>query len=97
MAAHPPVDRAFDGGSAPLVALHGHEAMADADLRTAMFERPSLPKIDGREIRRRRREAERADPYRAAYNVRNTMGGVAAVGLFDGVGDGGGGGGGDGG
>ena len=98
LAAQPPVDRALDGGSALLVALHGRTSMPDAALRAAVFERPSLPKVDGREIRRRRREAELRDPFAAAYHARGAVGGGAAIGFFGGGADvGGGGDGGDGG
>jgi hypothetical protein len=96
----PPVYRALDGGSALQVALRGREAMSDADLRAAIFERPALPKATGPEIGRRLRMARRLsdDPAVAAYQARTALGGAAAFGFFggggggDGGGDGGGGG-----
>ncbi len=94
--AQPLVDRSFDGGSARLVALHGYEAMADAELRAALFERPSLPKVDRRDTRRRIREAARENRARAAYDIHNAGAGGAAVGFMGGGADGwGGDGGGD--
>lgn len=88
-AAQPPVDRSFDGGSAPRVALHGSEAMADAELRTALFERPSLPTVDRRDTRRRIREAARENRARAAYDIHNAGAGGAAIGFMGGGADGG--------
>ena len=91
--AQPPVDRALDGGSALQVALQGREAMPDADLRAAIFERPALPKATGREIGRRlreRRQLHSDDPAVSAYHTRNALGGAATIGFLDGGFDGGG-------
>ncbi len=95
LAAQPPVDRALDGGSAPLVALHGRESMPDAALRAAIFERPALPDATGPGLGRRLREARRLrnseDPSIAAHQTRNAVGGAAAIGFIEGgAGDGGG-------
>ena len=92
LAAQPPVDRALDGGSAMQVALRGREAMPDAGLRAAIFERPALPEVTGREVSRRvRRERKRLsdDPALLAHKTRTALGGAAAIGFLDG-GDGGG-------
>jgi hypothetical protein len=86
-AAQPPVDGSFDVGSAPLVALHGYQAMADVELRTAVFDRPSLSKEDRRDIRRRLRGAARENRARAAYDIQNAGAGGAAVGFMGGAGD----------
>lgn len=93
IATQQPVDRSFDGGSAPRVALHGPEAMADARLRTAIFERPGPPEVDRRDVRRRVREAARENRARAAYDIHNAGAGGAAIGFMGGAGDGGDGGG----
>jgi hypothetical protein len=94
--AQPPVDRALDGGSAVQVALRGPAAMADAGLRSAIFDRPTLPAVPGREISRRLREVRRQsdDPAVAAYQGRTALGGAAGFGFIGGGGDGGGDGGG---
>jgi hypothetical protein len=86
LSAQPPVDPAFDGGSAPMVALHGYEAMADAQLRTAIFARPELPTLPSREISRRIRKERRMsdDPVVAAHQTRNAWGGAAAFGFMEG-------------
>jgi hypothetical protein len=90
MTTTPPPDTVADGTSALRVALHGREAMPDGTLRTAVFERPSPPpSVGAADTLRRRRDAEHADPVRAAYETRSVLGGGAALGGF---GDGGGGG-----
>jgi hypothetical protein len=54
--AAPPVDRAADGGSAIVVALHGHAGMADALLRASIFEAlPPKPSAKVRAARLRQR------------------------------------------
>jgi hypothetical protein len=90
LAEQPPALQALDGGSGVPVALHGRAAMADAELRASIFERPALPEVPaaeiGRRVRERRRLQSSDDPARhAAY------GGAAIIGLggADGV-DGGG-------
>jgi hypothetical protein len=90
--AQPPVHRALDGGSALQVALRGRAAMTDADLRAAIFERPALPTVSGREISRRLREVRRVsdDPVIAAHQGRTALGGAAGFGFIGGGVDGGG-------
>jgi hypothetical protein len=89
----PPTDPAVDGGSALGVALHGRQAMPDADLRAAIFERPRAPVAPGG-IRRRLREAQDGDPFYASYRSYGAIGGAATIGFLDGGGAGGGDGGG---
>lgn len=86
--AQPPVDPALDGGSALQVALRGREAMADAGLRAAIFDRPALPKPSGREVAGKIRKARRLsdDPVVAAYQGRTALGGAAGIGFIDGGG-----------
>jgi hypothetical protein len=84
----PPVERALDGGSALAVALHGCEAMADAERRAAIFERPLPPVVHGG-IRRRRRAAEAGDPWHPDHHGHGAIGGAAAVGFLGGGFDGG--------
>jgi hypothetical protein len=90
LSAQPPVDPAFDGGSAPMVALHGCEAIADAELRAAIFERPELPTLPSHEISRRIRKDRRPwdDPVVSAHQTRNAWGGAAAFGFMEGGGGG---------
>jgi hypothetical protein len=90
LSAQPPVDPAFDGGSAPMVALHGCEAIADAELRAAISERPALPTLPSREISRRIRKERRQwdDPGVSAHQTRNAWGGAAAFGFMEGGGGG---------
>jgi hypothetical protein len=95
LAAQPPADPALDGGSAVLVALRGRDAMPDAALRAAVFERPALPEASGPGLGRRLREARRLrdsdDPALSAHQTRNALGGAAAFGFIQGgAGDGGG-------
>jgi hypothetical protein len=86
--AQPLVDRALDGGSALQVALRGRAAMTDTALRAAIFERPALPPVSGREISRRLREVRRHsdDPAVAAYQGRTALGGAAGFGFIGGDG-----------
>ena len=90
LAEQPPAVQALDGGSGVPVALYGRAAMADAELRASIFERPALPDVPAAEIGRRVREGRRLqasdDPARNA-----ALGGGAAIGFggADGV-DGGG-------
>ena len=87
----PPTDPAMDGGSAHLVALHGRQAMPDARLRAAIFERPAPPPVATGGLRRRRREAEDGDPALAAHRTQIALGGAAGLGFLEGgMGDGGG-------
>jgi hypothetical protein len=95
LAERSPVDRALDGGSAQLVALHGREAMPDPALRAAIFEGPALPTADAPGVGRRLRDARRLrsfdDPAISAHQTRNALGGAAAIGFIEGgAGDGGG-------
>jgi hypothetical protein len=92
LGAQPPGDPTLDGGSARQVALRGREAMQDAGLRAAIFERPALPEVTGREISRRLREVRRLsdDPAIAAYQGRTALGGAAGFGFIGGDGGGGG-------
>jgi hypothetical protein len=83
--AAPPVDRASDGGSAVLVALHGHPRMTDTVLRAAIFEAFPTPSAKARAAGLR----HRLDAVRE-YHPGGPVGG-------GGGGDGGGGGGGGGG
>lgn len=87
-----PADRALDGGCALAVALDGRQAMPDADLRAAIFERPlpPLPRTSG--MHRRIREAGLHDPSHAAFRTQQAaIGGAAAIGFLEGgAGDGGG-------
>ena len=87
LSAQPPVDPAFDGGSAPMVAMHGSEAMGDARLRAAIFERPALPSLPSREISRRIRirkeHGQWDDPVVATHQTRNAWGGAAAFGFME--------------
>ena len=93
LAAQPPVDRALDGGSALLVALTGREAMPDADLRAAIFERPALPRgaraPDRPSAPGMRAGSDSDDPAVAAYQTRNALGGAAGIGFIGGGGAGG--------
>ena len=88
----PPVDRALDGGSAIQVALRGPAAMTDAGFHAAIFQRPALPDVPGREISRRLREVRRLseDPAIAAYQGRTALGGAAGFGFIGGDAGGGG-------
>jgi hypothetical protein len=84
--AEPPAPRAFDGGSAVLVALHGRGRMGDALLRASIFEAFPTPTAKERAASfRRRMDATRWD---ASYQGRG--GGLDAGGGVGG-GDGGGG------
>jgi hypothetical protein len=86
----PPADPALDGGSALPVALHGRHAMADADLRAAIFERP-LPPVAPGGFGRRLRQAEDRNPFSARHRAHGVMGGAATFGFLEGgAGDGGG-------
>jgi hypothetical protein len=91
----PAVDRALDGGSAALVALHGRAAMPDAAVRTAIFERPAPPQPSGAEISRRIRgnrwKLEGDNPDVRAHGSHTAMGGGAVGGFGDGGGGDGGG------
>jgi hypothetical protein len=88
----PASDRALDGGSAVVVAVRGREAMTDTALRSAIFERPSLPQPSaaeiGRRVRQSRWEQESVDP---ALRSNTALGGAAAFGGFEGGGGDGGG------
>jgi hypothetical protein len=66
--------------------------MQDAGLRAAIFERPALPEVTGREISRRLREVRRLsdDPAIAAYQGRTALGGAAGFGFIGGDAGGGG-------
>jgi hypothetical protein len=94
--AEPPADRIAVGTGAMPVALGGPTAMADPDLRSALFDPPGPQRSRG--VFRRQR-----DPYDAAYDHRGSSAVAlwAAGGTDSGgggwAGDGGGGGGGDGG
>jgi hypothetical protein len=92
----PPTEHSLDGGSALVVALHGRQAMADAELRTAIFERPLPPVVPGG-IRRRLKAAEVSDPWYTDYRGYGAIGGATTIGFLGGGGFDGGGGGGDGG
>jgi hypothetical protein len=94
----PASDPALDGGSAVVVAWHGRAAMADTALRSAIFERPSVPQPSaaeiGRRVRRRRWNLESDDPAFRAGHSHTATGGAAGFGGsdgggFDGGGDGG--------
>jgi hypothetical protein len=94
LAGGPGADRALDGGSAVQVALHGREAMTDAALRSAIFERPAPPQPSaaeiGRRIRQGRWKLETDDPTIRAHGSHTAMGGGAGVGFGDGGGGDGG-------
>jgi hypothetical protein len=73
------------------VALGGREAIPDPALRAAIFERPALPKATGGRLREARRLRGSEDPWIAAHQTRNAVGGAAAIGFIEGgAGDGGG-------
>jgi uncharacterized membrane protein YgcG len=86
----PPPDRVAQGTSAMQVALLGVRAMADPDLRSALFDPPAPP-------RSRNRFAARRDAYAPAQGGSNHSWMSFGGGGDWGGGDGGGGGGGDGG
>ena len=71
LAADPPTDPAWDGGTAVLVALHGRDRLSDELRRSSIFE-PSLcrPRRSGRKAptanRRRPLSSRRAEPEGAA-------------------------------
>jgi hypothetical protein len=75
MTATPPTDTVAGGTSALRVALSGRGSMPDGTLRAAVFERPGPPTVSGTEIGRRLRDAEYADPVRAAHDARSILGG----------------------
>jgi hypothetical protein len=77
LAAHPPADRALDGGSALAVALHGRGGMADRRLCSEIFER-SVTTL-GPPGHRRSHDIDHSDPRLAAYR---TGGAAAAAGAF---------------
>ena len=90
----PVADHSLDGGSALQVALHGRDAMTDADLRAAIFEPAPLPTVTpalGRRLREARRLRESDDPSIAAHNAHAAAGGAAAFGFIEGGGGDGGG------
>jgi hypothetical protein len=86
----PAAGSALDGGSALRVALHGREAMPDAGLQAAIFERP-LPPVAPGGLRRRLRATQDGDPFHAGYRTSGVIGGAATIAFLEGgAGDGGG-------